>query len=240
MTKGKLQLKELKKIKILAVDTSGATLAAAIMENNEPIAFVNKNTGLTHSETLMPEIIKLFEEAKLMASDIDYFVCANGPGSFTGLRIGISAMKGLAHAVNKPMVEVGTLDGLYKTVENDCKIICPIIDARREEVYSAVFKDGKKIMSDTAISLVTLTEFLKSLDGNVLFCGDGAIAYHDRIIEYMGTKAVFASDDKTLQNSISVGLCGLEKIRNSKTVSYSDFSVQYIKPSQPEMKLNKK
>lgn len=243
MTKGKLQLKELeiteKKIKILAVDTSGATLAAAIMENEKPLAYINKNSGLTHSETLMPEIIKLFEKTGLKALDIDYFVCVNGPGSFTGLRIGIAAMKGLAQAVNKPMVEVSALDGLYKTNENDCEVVCPIIDARREEVYGAVFKNGEKLFGDDSVTLVELTEFLRGLNEPTLFCGDGAISYRERITELMGENAIFASEEKMLQNSVSVGLCGLSKIKNGETVSFHKFCARYIKPSQPEMKLQK-
>jgi len=229
----------LKDIKILAVDTSGATLTAAIIKGNTVLASVNKNTGLTHSETLMPEIITLFEKSGLSTSDIDYFVCANGPGSFTGLRIGISAMIGLAHAVNKPMVEVGTLDGLYKNNEGKCEIICPIIDARREEVYGTVFKDGEKILPDAPISLLALTDFLKIEGKTVLFCGDGAIAYKDKITEYMGNKAFFADNENMLQNAVSVGLLGLEKIKAGETVSYNKFKVKYLKPSQPEMNLKK-
>lgn len=229
----------MKDIKILAVDTSGSTLAVAIMKNENVLASVNKNTGLTHSETLMPEIISLFEKTKISASDIDYFVCSNGPGSFTGLRIGISAMIGLAHAVNKPMVEVGTLDGLYKNNEGKCEIVCPIIDARREEVYACVFKNEEKILLDTPISLLSLTDFLKTQNKEVLFCGDGAISYKEKILEYMGDKAIFADEKDMLQNAVSVGFIGLEKIKKGETVPYNDFKVNYLKPSQPEMNMKK-
>ena len=229
----------MKDIKILAVDTSGTTLAIALLKNYEVLASVNKNTGRTHSETLMPEIISLFEKAGLLASDIDYFVCSNGPGSFTGLRIGISALIGLAHAVNKPMVEVGTLDGLYKNNEGKCNIICPIIDARREEVYATVFKGNEKILSDRPISLVSLCELLKEHNEKVLFCGDGAIAYKEKILEYMCDKAIFADEKDMLQNAVSVGLLGLNKIKKGEAVPSNQFKVNYLKPSQPEMQLNK-
>ena len=229
----------MKDIKILAVDTSGTTLAIAILKNDEVLASVNKNTGLTHSETLMPEIISLFDKAGLNASDIDYFVCSNGPGSFTGLRIGISAMIGLAHAVNKPMVEIGTLDGLYKNNKGKQNIICPIIDARREEVYATVFKGNEKILPDRPISLISLCELLKEHNESILFCGDGATAYKEKIIEYMSDKAIFADEENMLQNAVSVGLLGLDKIKKGEAVPYNQFKVNYLKPSQPEMKLKK-
>lgn len=228
----------MKDIKILAVDTTGKTLAISILNNDKPMAVCNKDTGLTHSEVLMPEIIKLLDEANLKIDDIDYFACSNGPGSFTGLRIGISTLKGLAYSQNKPMVEVGTLDALYKNNEDKCSVICPIIDARREEVYCAVFKDGEKILNDTSMSLIKLSDFLKTLSKSVMFCGDGAVNYRDKIVEYMGDKAIFPNECDMLQNGVSIGLLGYEKIKADDVVKSGDFKVNYLKPSQPEMQMN--
>lgn len=235
--KGKLQLKD---ITILAVDTSGATLAIAIMKNDVPVAVCDKNTGLTHSESLLPEIIELFSKTNIKPADIDYFVCSNGPGSFTGLRIGISTMKGLAHAFNKPMIEAGTLDAL-KINLNSCNdmIICPMIDARREEVYTAVYKNDEKILRDTPISITELCEFLLKENSDVIFNGDGAVAYREKICMLMGEKAHFPEESLMLPKGVSVGLCGLSKIEKGMIKSHRDFSVNYIKPSQPEMQRNR-
>lgn len=230
----------MKDINILAADTSGKILTAAILKNTEPLAFYREYTGLTHSETFMPKIIELFSESGIKLNDIDCFVCVNGPGSFTGLRIGIAAMKALAQVTGKPMAEVSALDGLYMSIKDRGEVICSMIDARREEVYAAVYKNGEKIFGDCSISIAELAEFLKTLGLSAVINGDGAIAYRDRIMELTDNTVVFPEEDKMLQNGIFVGLCGLEKIKRGEITSYDDFSVNYIKPSQPEMKLMKR
>ncbi len=223
---------------LLCIDSSGSTLAVCVMKNEDVLAAFNENTGLTHSCTLMPKIIEMIEKSGITLDDIDYYVCSNGPGSFTGLRIGISAMKALCHAKNKKMVAVSTLDGLMHNVLSFDGLICPIIDARRKEVYASLYDNGEKILDDCGISLDELFEIIKKYNKNVIFCGDGAISYKEYIKESLGDKCFFADDNSCVQNAVSVGRASLKKIQNGEVCCYSEFEASYLKPSQPERQQN--
>lgn len=220
---------------LLCVDTSGTTLTVSVMKNEAVLSSFNENTGLTHSCTLMPKIIEMIEKADINPEDIDYFVCANGPGSFTGLRIGVSAMKGLSNVLKKPMVEVSVLDGLKENIKDFDGIICPIIDARRKEVYTALYYKNNKITKELNISLDELFVILKKEEKPVIFNGDGVISYKDYIKENIGDKCFFCNDEDMLQNAESIGKVALEKIKKGEITDYKNFSVSYLKPSQPEM-----
>lgn len=230
----------MKDINILAADTSGKMLTAAILKNDRLLALARENTGLTHSETFLPRLIELFEEANMTLQDIDLFSCVNGPGSFTGLRIGIASFKALAQVTKKPMAEVSALDGLYMSVKDECNVVCSMIDARREEVYAAVYKDGEKIFGDEPVQITDLAQFLNKTADRVLINGDGAIAYKDKIIGLTQGRAFLPDDDKLLQNAYYSGLCAFLKFKKGETVTYDSFNVNYIKPSQPEMKMKGK
>lgn len=220
---------------LLCVDTSGTTLTASVMKNENVLSSYNENTGMTHSCTLMPKIIEMIEKASITLNDIDYFVCANGPGSFTGLRIGVCAIKGLCNVVKKPMVEVSVLDGLRENIKNFDGIVCPVIDARRKEVYTALYHKDNKIMDDCNMSLDKLFEILKKQNKPVMFNGDGVISYRDYIKENMGDLCCFSDSENMLQNAVSVGKVALKKINEGKITDYQNFSVSYLKQSQPEM-----
>lgn len=220
---------------LLCVDSSGTTLAVSVMKNEIPLASYSENTGMTHSATLLPKIIEMLKKAGVKKEEIDYFVCANGPGSFTGLRIGGCAVKGLAHVFEKPMVEVGTLDGLAENIKNFDGIVCPIIDARRKEVYTALYENKKKILKNCNISLEKLFEILKKENKPVIFNGDGVLSYREYITENMGDMCFFAKDCDLLQNAVSVGRVALEKIEKGEITDYRSFKLDYFKPSQPEM-----
>ena len=134
-------------MKILAIDTSSAVASAAILEDGKLIAEYILNNKKTHSQKIMPMIDEIIKDSDLTINDIDVFAAAYGPGSFTGLRIGVATAKALAHAVNKPLVEVSTLEGIaYNAVYSDL-LLCPIMDARRNQVYNAVYKSEGALVS---------------------------------------------------------------------------------------------
>ena len=224
----------MKNCRILAADTSAKTATVALYENGIMIAEYTKNIGLTHSEGFLPLVESLLEETKRELNELDYFAVTNGPGSFTGLRIGVATMKGLAHAVNKPLVEISTLDALAENVPHFSGYICPMLDARRQEVYAAIYKDGVKMMEDTPLPLTELFAFFKEHRGKVLFLGDGAVNYRDVIQKALPKKAVFAPAHLVLQRASSVGIAAMRQIANKNTVSYADISIRYLKASQPE------
>ena len=220
--------------KILACDSSGKTATAAVVTNEKALACFTVNTGLTHSEKMMPLISDMLKSIDMDISEMDAFAVANGPGSFTGIRIGASSIKAIAHAMDKPLFGISTLDGLHKNTNGFDGFICPIIDARREEVYAAVYENDKKIIQGCNIKL---RELLGSLNKETLFLGDGVLSYKNVITEVMGDKAVFAPPHILLQNAASIGLLALGKYENGERPSYIDFSINYLKESQPEQAL---
>ncbi len=222
---------------LLAADSSAKTATVALFENGTLIAEYTQNIGLTHSEGFLPLLETMLKMANKDISQIDYYAVTNGPGSFTGLRIGVATIKGLAHAHNKPLAEISTLDALAENVPNFSGYVCPMLDARRQEVYTAVYHNGEKIMEDTPLSLNELFEFLKSKRGKVMFLGDGAVNYRDIIQKALPKKAVFAPNHLILQKASSVGIAAMKQIDTGNTVPYCDVSIRYLKASQPEQQL---
>lgn len=164
-------------MKILAIDTTAKTATAAITENDKLIALTVLNTPNTHSVTLLPMINGLLTGASLAVKDIDLFVCSAGPGSFTGVRIGTSAIKGLAYADNKACIGVSSLESLAMNVTEN-GIICPVMDARRNQLYNALFKceNGKltRLTPDRVLSADELRSELENQDERIFITGDGS------------------------------------------------------------------
>lgn len=172
---------------ILAIDTSGPAAGCAVMKDGKIVHMIAMNQGLTHSETVMPAVDAAMTAAGLTCADIDCFAVVAGPGSFTGVRIGICAAKGMAHAVGKPCARIDALEALAMNAFGFDGIVCPILDARRGQVYCAAFdtKDGQpvRILENGAMAL---TDFVKLLpnDRRLMFVGDGVmpnIAYLNTI-----------------------------------------------------------
>ena len=230
----------MKNYSLLAADTSAKTATVALFEQGVMIAEYTQNIGLTHSEGFLPLIEEMLKATNRELNSIDYFAITNGPGSFTGLRIGVSTIKGLAHAVNKPVALISTLDALAENAPHFSGYVCPILDARRQEVYAAVYKNGEKIMEDTPLPLTDLFAFLKNCRGKVLFLGDGAINYRDVILKALPKKAVIAPSHLVLQRGSSVGIAAMKQIEAANTVSYGNMDIRYLKASQPEQQLLQK
>lgn len=230
----------MKNYSLLAADTSAKTATAALFENGILIAEYTQNIGLTHSETFLPLLETMLKKTGRDISRIDYYAVSNGPGSFTGLRIGVSTLKGLAHAHKKPMVPIPTLDALSENIPAFSGYVCPVLDARRQEVYTALYKDGVKQMEDTPLPLTELFALLKEKRGKILFLGDGVSAYREIIRKALKQKAVFAPAHLLLQRASSVGIAAMKQIECGNTVSYRDVAIRYLKASQPEQKLLQK
>lgn len=174
-------------MKILAIDTSSVYASCALYEDGEIVGERIEKNGLVHSKSLMPLVEGCLGERDV--NDIDLFACVAGPGSFTGVRIGVCAVKGLAQATGKMCVGVDTLDCLSENLPF-APTVCPIMDARRGQVYCAVYENGVKIRDDAASSIEELAEFLAGK--KTVFTGDGVKAYKEKIISLMGENASFA------------------------------------------------
>lgn len=165
-------------MKILAIDSTAVTASVAVSDGEELLAEFTINNGNTHSETLLPMVEAALKLLGSDAGDIDIFACSAGPGSFTGVRIGAATVKGLAFDRNKPCIGVSTLEALAFNLVGSPGIICPVMNARRSQVYTALFRtDGEKLerlLDDCVISLSELGEKLKEFSAQpVRFCGDG-------------------------------------------------------------------
>lgn len=162
---------------ILAIDSTATVASVALVRDGATLSQYTVNAGNTHSVTLLPMIEHMLKMTGTELDDIDIFAASVGPGSFTGVRIGAATIKGLAHAKNIPCVGVSTLEALASNLAGCGGIICPAMNARRGQVYTAIFEDTanglKRLSPDMAISVEELSEMLSDFDGEVRFCGDG-------------------------------------------------------------------
>ena len=158
-------------MKILALDTSGPNCSVAVIDENKVIANFNLNLGTTHSQILLPLIDELNKFSNLTLNDIDVFACSIGPGSFTGLRIGIATIKGFAISLNKPVISVPSLTGLAYNVPTFDGIVCTVLDAKNDNVYSALFnvKNKPEMIGDYLTNTIdSLVNELNKYDKNIL------------------------------------------------------------------------
>lgn len=222
-------------MKILAIDTSATVASVAITEDLTPLAEYTLNNGNTHSETLLPMIESAFAALSISAKDIDLFALSAGPGSFTGVRIGAATVKGLAFGSQKPCAEVSTLEALAHNIILHTGLICPVMNARRSQVYTALFRsDGtslERLMPDSALSIEELDEILSQYGESVALVGDG---YNITADGFTKTSLVNIPESYRLQSALSVARVAFEGYNNGKTVSDSALSVNYLRPSQAE------
>jgi tRNA threonylcarbamoyladenosine biosynthesis protein TsaB len=233
-------------MKILAFDCSATAASCAVLEDNKVIASSFVNVKLTHSETLLPMLESTLASAKLSLTDINAFAINNGPGSFTGIRIGISAIKGMAQAKNLPCAAVSTLRAMAENyLESDC-IICGVMDARANQVYNAFFDitGGKvrRICKDRAISTADLSEEIKkisqSVKKSVIIVGDGTDVFFKSV---ENIPCVVKSEEvKRYQNACGIATASVDIFRTNNAVSPDELLPTYLRLPQAERELKKK
>ena len=221
---------------ILAIDTSGPAAGAAIMRGGRILCEETLCVGLTHSESSMPMVSRLFDKAGMAPGDIDLYAAVAGPGSFTGVRIGVCEAKGLAHAVGKKALAVDALETLAMNAYGFGGIICPILDARRSQVYCAAFRfvDGDlpvRIMDDRALPLA---EFLAALppDEKCLFLGDGLDAHGPAVAEILGARAMMAHAG--IRDIRAACACRIAYLRQGEAVDPMNLNPFYLRAPQAE------
>ncbi len=221
---------------IFGIDTCCMAATAAVMSDDRLVAQTIQNNKKTHSQRILPMIEHMLEQAEVSLADVDAFAAAVGPGSFTGVRIGVATAKALAHAVDKPCVAVSTLHGLANNVSFFDGIICPIMDARRNQVYNALFRGGslERLTEDRALSIDALLEELKEIEQKVIFLGDGVPVFADTIKDALSDRAVFAQRMNFMNLAASVAEIGSQMYLRGETVSYTELVPQYLRLSQAE------
>lgn len=228
-------------MKILAIETSTMLGGIAIMDESMLIAESRLNVRSTHSERLMTEIEHCLKQSGIKISDIDAFAVATGPGSFTGLRIGLSTVKGFSYATGKQIVSVPTLEALAWNFPYSKYPVCTMLDARKKEVYAGLFKWEE----ENFIRLINETsakpeEFIRNSlsvtrDEGFVFAGEGVALYRDKIIEVLGEKAIFASPEKTVPSPANVAVLGLKKAKAGEFSEPMTLTPIYIRKSEAEV-----
>ena len=180
---------------ILMIDTSGPACGVAVMKDGQIVCELQLTSGKTHSQRVMPMVDQALNMCEMSVGDIDLFGAVVGPGSFTGVRIGVSSVKALAHAVGKPCIGVDALEALAANISFFDGVICPILDARAQQVYGAMFEAGMppvRFMEDEAEKLTLFLDRVEATGKDALFLGDGVPTLKNAIMERLGDKAHFA------------------------------------------------
>ncbi len=226
-------------MKILSLDASATSASVCIYDITEQkiIGEFYINTKLTHSQTLVPMIDALLSSTTLELSDIEYFAVNTGPGSFTGIRIGVSVIKGMAMALDKPCVSISTLESMaYNFIDAENTIVCACMDARRNQVYNALFKANngvvERLCDDRAVNALELLNELESFQQRVVLVGDGAQLVFSQKNDTSNVELSVST--KRYQTASSVALCAIENITNGETLTSSALMPTYLRPSQAE------
>ncbi|MCD8326135.1 MAG: tRNA (adenosine(37)-N6)-threonylcarbamoyltransferase complex dimerization subunit type 1 TsaB [Lachnospiraceae bacterium] len=246
-------------MKILAIDSSGLVATVALLEDEDLIAEYTVHYKKTHSQTLLPMLDQIKSMTELDLKTVDAIAVASGPGSFTGLRIGSATAKGLAQGLNKPVIEVPTLEGLAWQMYGCSALICPLMDARRDQVYTGIYAfvparqsddktekkaapgDGvsqdyemKCLMEGTCCLLPQVVRKLNEMGEAVVLLGDGAQVYREKLKETLTVPYTFAPAHRRLQSAAAVGALALRYAAQGKMVSCYEHKPEYFRLSQAE------
>ncbi len=223
---------------VFGIDTCCMAATAALMNDDIMVAQTVVNQNKTHSQIMMPQIEQMFKAAEVDPMMVDAYAAAVGPGSFTGVRIGVATAKAMAQGAGKPCVAVSTLEALAYSSKYFDGVISPILDARRDQVYNALFSGGRdgleRLCPDRALSLEELLQEIKKMDKKALFMGDATLVFRDRIEAALGDKAVFAPKVVNLNLAGAVAEIGIEKLKVGDKVEYGKLVPEYVRLSQAE------
>ena len=226
-------------MKIIAIDSSGLVATVAIATDDALTAEYTVNYKKTHSQTLLPMLDEIKKMTELDLDEVDAIAIAAGPGSFTGLRIGSATAKGLGLALDKPLIEVPTVDALAMNMWGSSDIICPIMDARRNQVYTGFYEfdenDRLRVLHERfADDIETVISMLEEYGRRVTFLGDGVPAYAKIIEQTMKQPHRFAPLNMNRQRAASLAVLAMQYLSEGKTVTAAEHKPDYLRPSQAE------
>lgn len=233
-------------MKVIAIDSSGLAASVAVVEDDTLTGEYNVQYKKTHSQTLLPMLDELKKMTELDLPTVDAIALAAGPGSFTGLRIGSATAKGLGLVMDVPLVEIPTLDGLACNLYGTDKLVCPLMDARRNQVYTGIYEyirteeEGrvsytlKSIVSQCAISIDEIAVKCNGLGREVIFLGDGVPVFAERLKELMQVPYGFAPAHMNRQRAAAFAPLAMQYLREGKYVAARDHAPEYLRLSQAE------
>lgn len=222
----------------LAIDTATKTMSVALLSCGGIVAETFLNVNVNHSLLLLPVIDDICLRGQVKLAEIDVFACTTGPGSFTGLRIGVSTIKGFALATGRPVAGISTLEALAFNAAGASMLVCPMLDARKEQVYTAMYRPfprgtlervGEEKLTDPA-------SYLADIHEDCLFLGDGAMKYEGMIRSVLSTRSFFASGHQQHVRAAAVGLLGERDVQRGNLLDPVTISARYIRKSEAELK----
>ena len=231
-------------MRIVAIDSSGLVASVAILENDSILATYSVNYKKTHSQTLLPMLDAVAKMIELDLDTVDAIAIAKGPGSFTGLRIGSATAKGLGLALDKPIVEIPTVDGLAYNLWGAKDLVCPLMDARRNQTYTGIYAFEKGEMQvlepQCAVDIAQIVEKINELQRAVIFLGDGVPVFRDYIAEHVQVPYFFAPAHLNKQRAGAVAALAFRYLKNGQTVSAAEHQPDYLRLSQAERERKEK
>ncbi len=230
-------------MKILALDTSTMLATCAVLDENRVLGEYSLNQEETHSEKLVPMVKEVLDSLGLKVSDIDLYGVATGPGSFTGLRIGVATIKAFAHLFDKPVVGISTLEALAFNFPYN-EVVVPMIDARRDRVYTGIYtwEDGKikTIMEPDVLDIYDLLEKLDESYEKVLVNGDGSLLHREKIKERLKEKVNLSTIGQNFCRATSIGELALINYNEGQINDYYTLVPEYLRESQAQRELREK
>ena len=227
-------------MKVLGIDTSTSCGSIGLIDDEWIVSDYLLNIPVTHSERLFGAIELILKEARFAIGDLDGWAISLGPGSFTGLRIGVSTVKGLALATGKPVAGVSTLDVLASQVSSTPYLICPILDAKKGEVYTAFYRygEGNDLKRQSAYQAIKPEDLIKKIQERTIFIGDGVRTYRDYLKKSLESLAIISPNSINFPHGSGVARLGLELLRNGKYLDLPTFTPLYVRSSEAELKFN--
>jgi tRNA threonylcarbamoyladenosine biosynthesis protein TsaB len=231
-------------MKILAIDSSSLVASVAIIQDDITVAEYTTNFKKTHSQTLLPMIDEIVKMTETDLSTIDAIAVSAGPGSFTGLRIGSATAKGLGLSLDKPIVSVPTVDAMACNFYETDKYICPIMDARRQQVYTGIYDVSseipKSVLSQCAIAVDELIKKINEMKKHIIFVGDGIPVFKEILDEKLEVSHSYAPANLNRQRASSVGVLGTALYKMGKFENADEHTPNYLRLSQAERELKEK
>jgi len=226
-------------MKVLALETSTRVGSAAILEDEKLLYEIVHGGKESHSRKILPSVRMILEAAGVALEEIDGFAVGIGPGSFTGLRIGLGAVKGLAFSFGRPLIGVSSLEALAMNLRGSPYILCPMLDARKGEVYAALYRFGRnghlvRLAKEAVLAPERLLKGMKS--EKIVFLGDGALLYRELIMQTMKNRAIFVQDLLSYPSAASVGLLALGRFKEGRFDDINALEPRYLRVSDAETK----
>lgn len=235
-------------MKVLALDSSGLVASVAVVEDGNLIAEYTMNYKKTHSQTLLPMLDEVKKMIDLDLNTVDAIAVAAGPGSFTGLRIGSATAKGLGLALDKPIIPVPTVDGLAYNLYGTDKLVCPLMDARRNQVYTGLYGFKREnndyfletIQKQCAVDIKEIVEQINAIEREVIFLGDGVSVYEEQIKEIIAVPYSFAPASCNRQRAACVAVLGMKMYNEGICEKAAEHAPDYLRLSQAERERGEK